>query len=85
MRNKPPKNNRIYRVVWIDAKDADESWLDSGEVDRFASETVLIESYGFILSKTKNCLILAADKANDGDYGRVTKIPLGCIKEQRIL
>jgi len=65
--------SKVVKVEWVDAT------LRSGWVGR--DETIenckpmAITSYGVIISRTKDHLILAASFGKDGDVGNVSCIP----------
>lgn len=67
---------QLVRVLWRDAQDHSDKWVDEEDVKVFGETDCVIESYGILVSKTAKYLTLAGDwDAVDKDYGRVTKIP----------
>lgn len=75
-------NRPFVKVRWHDATDDDRTWLKEAEVLKFGSEPLAVISWGWLMLKTKQYLTLAADHIQDTDtYGRVTKIPMGMVKE----
>ena len=66
----------LVRISWLDAQDHPDKWVDEVDANSFGDLDCLIESVGFLVSKTTKYLTLAADwDETDKDYGRVTKIP----------
>ena len=74
--NAPP----LVRVVWHDAEDGHETWLNAKEIEEFGNKLVEVTSIGYEVKRTKQYITLAADWAADGDYGRVCKIPLSMVQ-----
>ena len=76
---------KLVKILWIDANDLDRTWANDKDIEKYLKEKVLIESYGFIIKKNKDYIVLAADHELDdedkGDWGRVTKIPIKWIKK----
>lgn len=67
----------LVRVLWLDAQDHAQKWVDEGDAEEFGGLDCQIVSVGFMVSKTDKYITLAADwDAADKDYGRVTKIPI---------
>ena len=72
----------FVKVVWHDASDEKRTWVTEDELNE---NTVVVDSYGFLLKKTRTYVHLAADYS-EGDetgadtYGRVCKIPRKMIK-----
>ena len=74
-------SKKLVRVEWLDAKDADGTWVGEKEAIEFNDKEVLVESYGLLVKKTKKYITLAADRClEDKTYGRVTKIPTRMIR-----
>lgn len=69
----------LSKVVWHDAADQAATWSDAAEIEKFGDELVEITSVGWVVRLTKQYLTLAGDKANDGTFGRVCKIPMGMV------
>lgn len=67
------------KVVWHDAADDERTWVTESEVKSFGNEFVAVESYGFIIHKTRHYVTLARDIIRSGTsettYGGVCKIP----------
>lgn len=73
---------KIVMVLWNDAQDHKDKWVDAEDAEAFTDIEVTVTSIGFMVRKTDKYLTLAADyDPIDNDYGRVTKIPIGMIKE----
>lgn len=69
-------------VRWHDAMDHPEKWADAADVDEWGDKACTIESYGLLVKKTDKYVTLAGDwDAEDGDFGRVTKIPTAWVDE----
>lgn len=67
----------LVRVVWIDAQDHPDKWVDEKDATEFGSVSCVIVSVGFLVSKTEKYVTLAGDwDETDTDFGRVTKIPV---------
>ena len=81
----------FVRVVWTDASDppSNKVWFNDDEVEEFANDEVTFESFGYVVSKTKLYLTLAADLQLSGgeemSKGRLTKIPVGMVKEVTVI
>ena len=74
-------DKKLVRVVWIDAQDHPNKWVDEGDAEAFGNIDCSITSIGFLVSKTDKYITLAGDwDAIDKDYGRVTKIPVGMVQ-----
>jgi len=70
---------KLVRIVWHDAEDGHETWLNDKEVGEFGDTETVVTSVGWELKRTKAYVTIAADYVNDGDYGRVCKIPLAMV------
>lgn len=67
-------------VTWIDAYgESHLAWIDEDEID--LKGEYLVFSCGFYVETTKDYLIVAGDVGAGGAYGRVFRIPLGCVKK----
>lgn len=75
----------ILKVKWHDAADKDGTWVTQEEAEQFGEGLIEIETLGYVVKRTKLYLTLAGDKANDGDYSRVCKIPIGMIQSEEEL
>jgi hypothetical protein len=72
----------IVTVLWMDAQDHPDKWVDADDAESFTDVEVNVTSIGYLVRKTDKYVTLAGDyDAVDNDYGRVTKIPIGMIKE----
>lgn len=68
----------FVKVLWHDACDSEKTWIPDAEVAEFGKEPLEVISWGWLVSKTKQYVTIAADYIADTDtYGRVTKIPTG--------
>lgn len=76
----------IVKIVWHDAQDHPDKWTAAEDAESFANEACEIVSIGWLVSETAKYVTLAGDWDNaDADYGRVTKIPKGCVVSQETL
>lgn len=67
---------RLVKVLWRDAQDHPDKWVDEDDAAEFGNDDCTIVSVGFLVSKTAKYLCIAGDwDATDKDFGRVTKIP----------
>ena len=79
----------FYLVVWHDAEDAKQTWMVECEAKEFGERSCEVISFGYLLSRTKQYVVLAADwirksEGEEAQYGRVTKIPTPWVKTVRI-
>lgn len=76
----------FVKVVWLDASDpqGDASWYRESEALAFGEELCEVVSFGYLVSKTKLYITLAADLITKGTkettYGRLTKVPMGMVQ-----
>jgi hypothetical protein len=74
----------LMKIVWLDAADEERTWVTASEVEGFGTEFVEVESYGFVVHKTKHYVTLARDVIRSGTseltYGGVCKVPRKMIK-----
>lgn len=76
----------LVLVTWMDAQDHPDKWVDLEDAETFTDVEVNVSSIGFLVRKTDKYITLAGDyDPVDKDYGRVTKIPIGMVKEIKIL
>ena len=82
----------FVKVTWLDASDpvTDASWYTEDEVLAFGESLCEVVSFGYVVSRTKLYLTLAADLITKGSgprtvYGRITKIPIGMIASEETL
>lgn len=67
-------------VTWHDAADKDGTWTHEAEIQAFGAELCEVVSWGWVVSRTKQYVTLAADYITDTDtWGRITKIPRGMV------
>ena len=72
----------ITKVTWHDAQDHKETWASEEDMEQWSAVVCAIVSVGFLVSKTDRYITLAADwDAEDKNYGRITKIPVGMVVE----
>lgn len=70
----------LLLVTWNDAQDMGEAWADAKSAEEFGEQDCLICSVGFQISKGPKYLTIGADfHADEGDYGRITKIPVAWV------
>lgn len=68
-------------VKWLDAEDfRDSTWATEEEAAAFNAIDCLVESRGWLVSKSKYYVTLAADFAPPHTWGRLIKIPRKMIK-----
>lgn len=73
-------------IVWYDAQDHSDVWMDTAAIQQFATIPVTIASFGFLVAQTKDYYAIAADYASDDhSYGRITKIPKAMTKKLTII
>lgn len=72
--------HKLVKVIWHDAEDGHETWMDSKEIETFGEKTVEVTSIGWEVKRTKLYVTIAADNAHDGTFGRVCKIPLNMVQ-----
>mgnify|MGYP001611023392 FL=1 len=74
----------LVRLTWTDASDHNETWASAEEAAAFSAAPSLIRSAGFLVSKTDKYVTLGGDwDETDQNWGRLTKIPAGMVKELR--
>ena len=74
-------DKRLVRVVWNDAQDHADKWVDARDAEAFSDTDCTIVSIGFLVRQTEKYVTIAGDyDASDDDYGRVTKIPIGMLQ-----
>ena len=71
---------KLIKVVWHDAEDGHETWLDDKEIEAFGDKVVEVTSIGWEVKRTKQYVTIAADSVDDGTYGRVCKIPISLVQ-----
>ena len=84
-------NGKIYYIEWQDAHTG-SGWYDNTEVEKFIiSEKCICQEVGWILSETKEELVIAcrklkwAEKTNSSEYGLLQKIPKAWVKKRILL
>lgn len=71
----------FVRVTWWDAEDYSEAgWLTEEDAHKFNNTACVVISYGWLVSKTKDYLTVAADHIAPKTYGRAMKIPRKMVK-----
>lgn len=71
---------KVAKVVWNDAQDHPQKWVDQEDAEKFGEQDCTVISYGIVISRTAKYLTIGGDwDPDDKDYGRVTKIPVGWI------
>ena len=77
----PGIDKRLVKVVWHDAEDHSQTWVDEADAEAYSESMCSIVSIGFLVRKTEKYVTLAGDwNEGDTDYGRVTKIPIGMVQ-----
>jgi hypothetical protein len=72
-------------IKWLDAADYDENWIKDEKVAKFANDPVQVVSGGWLLTETKDYVVLAADDLRENgeqQWGRITKIPKKMVQER---
>ena len=73
---------KLVLVTWNDAQDHSEQWVPEADATVFSESTCTIKSTGFLVKSTDKYMTLAGDwDAEDKNWGRLTKIPAGMVKE----
>jgi hypothetical protein len=69
-------------VVWDDTEDPPEGgWMTSADAKSFSESTTLVESCGYLVSKTEKYVTICGDFIENRDHhGRLTKIPMPVVK-----
>ena len=76
----------LVLLTWTDARDHGDPWASAEEAAAFSAAPSLIRSTGFLVSKTEKFVTLGGDwDETDQNWGRLTKIPAGMVKELRII
>lgn len=67
---------KLVLIIWNDAQDNLEPWVNEDDAKAFAESPCPITTVGFLVRKTETHTVIAGDwNDTDKDYGRVTKIP----------
>ena len=74
----------LLRITWYDAEDHNETWVAKNDIEKWADKFKTVVSIGWLLRRNKKYVVLAADDAG-GEWGRVTKIPMGWIIKEETL
>ena len=69
----------LVKVVWIDAEDHSDTWVDEQSAEDFANAACQIISVGFLVSKGKYATLAGDWDESSKNYGRLTKIPVAWI------
>jgi len=80
----PEKYYKLEMIEWYDAQ-ADCSWAEEQDIDRWMQEDFLAMEIGWVIRETKTMIILTSSVGNDGSIGNRTKIPKPWIKTRRSL
>ena len=69
-------------VVWDDTEDPPEGgWLNGAQTKAFSDSETLVESCGYLVSKTEKYVTICGDYIENRDHhGRLTKIPMPVVK-----
>jgi hypothetical protein len=79
-------DRQLVVVRWNDAQDHAQKWVDAADAEAFTDVEVTVTSIGFLVRRTDKYVTIAGDyDPIDNDYGRVTKIPSGMVKEIKLL
>lgn len=68
-------------ITWFDAEDVVATWINEENIEVELKKKCVVQSVGIIIGETKDYVLLASDcvNGNDKSYGRVMRIPKGCI------
>ena len=82
---KKAKKKYIIEIVeWYDAQ-ADCTWAEEEDIDKWMKEDFLALEVGWVIRETKKMIILTSSIGNDGSIGNRTKIPKPWIKSRKFL
>jgi len=78
---------KFVRILWYDASDGPLGWssLTEPEIQAWMEKPALVLSYGYLVKKTRHYYILAADLCDDLVISRLTKIPVDCVKNMKVI
>lgn len=82
---------KIVEVTWVDAQTPDHGgWEDASILERFKNQGALATTLGFLISRDKNGIAVAASITYDleGEVDQISGtfiIPAGMIRKVRIL
>lgn len=73
---------QFVEVVWDDTEDPPEGgWMKGVDAIAFSESTTLVESCGYLVSKTDKYVTICGDFIENRDHhGRLTKIPMPVVK-----
>lgn len=71
----------LIEVIWDDASELTAGWTD--EIDK--SEPQLALSVGFLISDTKDHIVIAMDLDEQGHHNGRSQIPRGMVKTIKVL
>lgn len=78
---KPKYPFPLVEVKWLDAQTS-HGWEDKDEID---SEVPVVTTIGFLLKETEDSVVIASTIGQDKTHNSRILIPIGMIKEKRIL
>lgn len=78
---KPKYPFPLVEVNWLDAQTS-HGWEDKDEID---SEVPVVTTIGFLLKETEDSVVIASTIGQDKTHNSRILIPIGMIKEKRIL
>lgn len=64
----------LVYIQWVDAH-SDNAWATKQEIDEYCKGKTVIHEVGWILSETKDSIVIASQIVDDGDIGNRTRIP----------
>lgn len=78
---------KLVEVSWEDAEDAtDKTWYDDKEMDAISTRLCPVKSIGYLKSQTDKFITIYGDFSPDpSTYGRVTKVPMGMVRNVRVI
>jgi len=82
----------FMQVIWWDAADSEQTWGTESQAITFGNRPCEIISYGYLVSKSKAYIVLAADRILRNEpsdkevvFGRITKIPRPWVQKTRTM
>lgn len=75
------KKHQIVEVMWLDSMGSNVMWEWQ---DTYDDSLHPIKTIGYFIKQTKDAIIIC-QSVHDDQYGRVYRIPRGCVKEVKQL
>ena len=73
---------KFVEVKWRDSKGI-SGWKEDSEIKSLEPSNIV--SYGWLLYKDEKKIILAASKADDGDYASIDIIPFDWVQKIKVI